>query len=332
MSIAVQYENDDDRESAERIANFIDNNYSFSSFTVTGDSINYSSFDGVLVVGGQNANSVYQDFVNEGAFPALKCNTGEDDPYFFDDAASEGVVTEMFLYQGAIVQGLAGCTASNTSSLAEWYIGQASAQQTPFNLIGAGIDEFINRILEEQGSDETVEDPSDGVVESGPQEPNWKTLVVERPRSAEGDFVSGAKKYTLEVSGQIELGTKSEDKLVAGDSVVSGGVAEGHIGVSGKDSWEFTGSLEDVEYEGNDDLLINITDDSTTEIKTYDSSTSTVKDGNQTGGRTDQSFFEEFVEAYKNPFATLENTTQVGLTIVLAYLLIQAFGFGENVT
>jgi len=104
-----------------------------------------------------------------------------------------------------------------------------------------------------------------------------KTLTIDYPReyTAGGSSMFGLGvvgqpiNYTVQVSGEIKAGSKANTGILGNDNI-DGNTASGKISIGSTDSYEFTGSLEDISGSGNIKNLTILVDG-----KEYSADTST---------------------------------------------------------
>jgi len=65
MSVPVFYGSIEDNEEAERVAQAIRERSNFNSFSVESSDVDWGSFDGIVIVGGQKASEVYNEAVQK---------------------------------------------------------------------------------------------------------------------------------------------------------------------------------------------------------------------------------------------------------------------------
>lgn len=101
MSVPVFYGNEKDKEEAERVSEAINQRSDFHSFSVESSDVEWGSFDGIVIVGGQMASEAYNEAVER---------TSLTKP-----TQSNYRVIESVEIEGTPVLGIAGYTEENTA-------------------------------------------------------------------------------------------------------------------------------------------------------------------------------------------------------------------------
>jgi len=363
MSIAVQYSNSADREAAEKLAEGLNtkdqNPYDVKS--IQSETIDYSNYQGVIIVGGHNANPLYAEWMEKKVFPKLECGTNERDFFDFDNTVTGGVVTESIGKDDTIIQGLAGCTEEQTFALVEWYLGEAVEQQFALNFTGAAFDDFIERINDRQqsGEGDEVTDPTDPILDDrdpdAGKEPDIPALTKEVfvegvnigiPDSEQYSFtVEGwskeiDSKFGMETSGTAYLDVTYDGKTGGGDvdkfllsesATISDFSAprDKILTIGGRTGTSYKYNSDKDKFEENQTILTSYDEDNADVIEDDEKTKETNDSETEKDQEKDEGFFESIVDAFNNPFET-ENAVQIVLVLTLGYYITQALQLGEG--
>jgi len=192
----------------------------------------FSTFDGAVVIGGQNTNAVYNQLITLREFEAV---TPEND----DVARVQDVDRTPVLV-------MAGYTEDDTIDIIERELSSGI------------VNEFIDELDEEPT--EEIPEPSDPLVplpppddEPEPEPPETPNELIVRPPQ-KFDIIVNVD-YRVEVSGIIE----EKSDMERGDHAVNH-TAVGSVGASlgvDQDVFEFSGKIENLEAEQDMVLIIN---------------------------------------------------------------------------
>ena len=360
-TVAVVY-GGSDRDAAEIVADEVESLSSVSAELVDGlenSSIQYESFDGVVSVGGSAGNNITDELIDR--FSSWSEPDFVYDPVIGEDREQPVSIQGIDYISGIPVVALIGETKSDTLTAAEYWSGRKDAGNLFISF--AGIDEFLEEVPTDDGSDDRdVDDPNSPV--EGPWEGDdpvgddvpplsdfENTLKIGiHPWAPSGEF-----KYEVTVSEGMRAKTDTieneEIRPYGGDSAT--GWAYFNLLGQDADEYKFNGEIEDIQCE--EDLLLTINgeqyryrSDADTIDTTQGPFGGDLQDDLDHSDRIDegtkddelkeqedeknQSLWDELFEAYKNPTGSVENSIQVAMTLVLAVLVIQALGIGKSVT
>jgi len=153
MSIPVFYGNDEDEEEAETVAQAINQRSDFASYTIQSQGVDWSDFEGIVLVGGQEASPIYEEATQR--------------TQLTEPTQSNYRVIESVEIEGTPVLGIAGYTKENTTGA----VNEALSQN------------WLNDFLGKSGNDR--EDPYNGGDDdqdsggSTDPEPQGEKIVLE---------------------------------------------------------------------------------------------------------------------------------------------------------
>jgi len=190
----------------------------------------FSSYQGAVVIGGQNSNNMYNSLITLGEFEAVTPENND-------------VARVQFVDRTPVLV-MAGYTDDQTIDIIERELDQGKMK------------EIMDVIEEDEPTEEIPEPPvptlppPEGEEPEPPETPN--ELIVRPPQKF--DIIVNVD-YRIEVSGIIE----EKSDMERGDHAV-GGTAVGSVGASlgvDEDVFKFSGKIENVEAEQDMVLIIN---------------------------------------------------------------------------
>lgn len=347
--IAYGYE---DQQAAEVLEGSLESYSNINAITTEGtQSINYSDFDGVIAVGGRNASQVYENLFNEFNWkvPDSEWDTLLQKTPFVINGVEYGSFTGVDIVDfknGVPVVGISGYTADDTLDATKYFTGDKQSSETQMTST-AGVDDFVDAVREAAGenTDDPAEDPNDPILDDPEDNEPAPEMPVKLEVESTSIGIPDSEEYSITVNGYIQSEDVDGRTIVGNDTTVTATTGGGD-----RDTWNIAENTTITDVQAENDLYIYINGDRYKYLADRDKmEESGIPLFQDTGGENDhiadsekteeskekeenrkddenQSIWQEYLEALKNPLGSPENMVKVATVVIGSVISLQIVG------